>query len=176
MNPSLTPREPFAAVVDRELTVLYRVALQLTRRETDAEDLVAQTLYLGARAWPTFDGAFPRSWLIRILRNEFFSQQRRRANTEHVALDDVAEPSDEGYWCDIDWTLVGEHIQHAIQQLPEEFRMTLVLCDVEGFTRDEAAAALNLKVGTINSRLHRARNLLRAKLVRYVGDPSPEPS
>lgn len=175
LRPRPAPIKPdFSLVVDQELPVLYRVAQRLTRDDTRAEDLVGQTLYLAARAWPTFDGEFPRSWLIRILRNEYALTIRKSVARPETAIDEVVEPSDEGFWREIDWRLVGQEVLRVLDALPEDFRLVIALCDVEGMSRDEAAEALDLPTGTVNSRLSRGRNLLRAQLVRVLGELAPQ--
>lgn len=164
----------FEDVVETELPVLYRTAKRLTMNDSEAEDLVGQTLYLAARAWPTFDGAYPRSWMIKILRNEHLGRRKKAGNRPEVALDDVAEPSHDGYWQAIDWGIVGQEVVRALDFLPEDYRMAVALCDVEGLTRQEVADALGVPEGTVNSRLHRGRNLLRARLVALLGDAAPQ--
>lgn len=166
------PKPDFEKVVDQELPLLYRVALRLTRNPAEAEDLVGQTLYLAARAWAVFDGAHPRSWLLRILRNEHLGSLRKNQNT--TSLDETSEPSTEGYWQEIDWSLVGEQILKVLDMLPEDYRLAVTLCDVEELTREEAAEALEIPIGTINSRLHRGRAMLRAKLATLLPDQARE--
>lgn len=171
-TPVRKPR--FEDVVDTELPILYRTAKRLAHNDTEAEDLVGQTLYLAARAWPTFDGAYPRSWLIKILRNEFLGRRKKAANRPEVNIDDVAEPSEEGYWKAIDWGILGPQILDALDMIPEDYRLAVALSDVEGLTRLEVAEALGIPEGTVNSRLHRGRNLLRARLVTLLGDAAPQ--
>lgn len=160
----------FEKVVDQELAVLYRVARRLSLNDTDAEDLVSQTLYLAAKAWDRFDGQHARSWLIQILRNEHLGRVRKSARHPEVALEDVPELSEEGYWVNIDHQLIHSEILVVVDRLPEEYRLAVVLCDIEGMTRQDAASALEISEGTINSRLHRGRNLLRAQLARQFGE------
>ncbi|MDX2065069.1 MAG: sigma-70 family RNA polymerase sigma factor [Fimbriimonadaceae bacterium] len=155
----------FSAIVDRELATLYRVARRLARRAEDAEDLVGTTLLLAAKAWERFDGAYPRSWLIRIMRNEYYHQYGKQKAAPMMVTEGFAEPSEEGFWQAIDWKLVGSEITAAIDALPDDFRMALVLCDVEEMSYQEVADALDVPIGTVRSRLFRARRLLRASLV-----------
>lgn len=162
----------FEKVVDQELPLLYRVALRLARNPSEAEDLVGQTLYLAARAWAVFDGAHPRAWLLRILRNEHLGTIRKHQIT--TSLDETSEPSTEGYWQEIDWSLIGEQILKVLDMLPEDYRLAVTLCDVEELTREEAAEALEIPIGTINSRLHRGRAMLRAKLASLLPDQARE--
>ncbi len=159
----------FEKVVDEELAVLYRVARRLALNDTDAEDLVSQTLYLAAKAWERFDGEHVRSWLIQILRNEHLGRIRKSARHPEVALEDVHELSEDGFWVKIDHQLIHSEILIVVDKLPEEYRLAVVLCDIEGMTRQDAATALEISEGTINSRLHRGRNILRAQLARQFG-------
>lgn len=149
--------------IEGEIPVLYRVALRLTETASEAEDLVGQAMLQMVKGWDTFDGQFARSWMIKVLRNEHYANCRK-SGLQTTSLELEAEPSIEGYWQAIDWKLVGPELTGALDGLPEEYRMVIALCDIEELTRDEAAVALELPVGTINSRLHRGRNMLRAKL------------
>ncbi len=167
------PKPNFAAVVDSELPVLYRIAMTLTRKPEDAEDLVSQTLYLGAKNWSKFDGAYPRSWLIQILRNEFARVYRQKVSRPTVELDSVQEPSEEGFWKAIDWALVGDGIHQEVRNLPEEYALAVSLCDIEELSYEEAAVAMDVPLGTVRSRLYRGRKLLRARLVRHLGALTP---
>jgi RNA polymerase sigma-70 factor (ECF subfamily) len=163
--PEVKPQ--FETVVTAELDILFRVARLLVRRAEDAEDLVGQTLFLAAKAWDKFDGTYPRSWMIQILRNEHFANLRRKGGRHDVPLDEVCEPSDEGFWEEIEWKLVGDLILDELAELPDEYRMAVALCDVEAMSYEEAAYAMQVPLGTVRSRLYRGRNLLRARLVRH---------
>ena len=162
-------KRTFESIVDAEIPILYRVAKTLTQNDSDAEDLVGQTLLLAARAWDKFDGEYPRSWLIKILRNEFFGNARKKANQPSVALDSVAEPSEEGYWEAIDGDFAVQDILVELGKLPEEYRLAVSLCDVEEMSYEEAALAMDVPLGTVRSRLYRGRNILRARLVKLFG-------
>ncbi len=161
-------------VIESELAVLYRVAKTLTRNADDAEDIVGQTLYLAAKSWSSFDGAYPRSWLIKIMRNEFIALTRKKSAKMTVAIDSIGEPSTEGYWEDIDWSLAGADIAEELAKLPEEYQMAVSLCDVEELSYEEAALAMDCPTGTVRSRLYRGRNLLRSRLVKRLGDFAPQ--
>ncbi len=164
----------FEDVARQELAVLYRVALRLTHSAEDAEDLVSQTLLNAHRAWGSFDGSYPRSWLIKILKNEFLTQRRKRGSAGNVSIDSIEEPSDEGFWEEVSWSAVGENILRELDRLPEEYRLAVALCDVEEMSYEEAALSLDIPVGTVRSRLFRGRRLLRARLVHMVEDSGRE--
>lgn len=161
-------KESFETVVNRELPILYRVAKRLASNSSDAEDLVGGALLLAARAWSNFDGRHPRSWLIRILKNEHLGIVRKRSVRPEVALDDIVEPAEEGFWQAISWKSVGTNILSELDQLPEEYRLAVTLCDVEELSYEEASEAMEVPVGTVRSRLFRGRRLLRARLVGVV--------
>lgn len=153
----------FEAVALEELPVLYRIAKRMTLDPVEAEDLVAQTLANASAAWHSFDGRHARSWLVRIMKNEHFSNfRRKKARPESVPLE--VDIVGEDPWEEVSWKAAGDQIWEAVDELPEDFRMTISLCDVEELTYEEAAKAMDIPVGTVRSRLFRARRLLRAKL------------
>ncbi len=150
--------------------ILYRVARSMTKSPHDAEDLVQETMLRAYRAIDRFDGRFPKAWLLTILRNEAVNRSRKRtpgllrdpdATLETVTSSQAQEDAAE------DVALAGSYdtsILDAFQSLPEKFRTVAHLVDVQGMSYQEAADVLEVPVGTIMSRLHRARNKLRKKL------------
>ena len=154
-----------------ELATLYRVAVRLCGNSEDAEDLASQTILNAHRAWESFDGAYPRSWLIKILKNEFLAMRRKRGGAGNVSIGQIPEPSDEGFWEEVSWNAVGDNILRELDKLPEEYRLAVSLCDVEEMSYEEAAVALEIPIGTVRSRLFRGRRLLRAKLAHIVELP-----
>lgn len=162
---------------------LFGAALRLTRNRDDAEDLVAETV---AKAWANLDSLHDtqrfRAWIFRILSNCFVSDWRRK-NSSPVdsALSDDDEADDEPFsifeqlhqpfllwWGNPEQEFLNkvlrEHLEDAIGALPEGFRIVLVLAELEGFTYQEIAEMLQLPLGTVRSRLSRARNLLQKAL------------
>lgn len=162
---------------------LQGVARRLTRNEADAEDLVAETI---TRAWRARDAlesesAF-RAWIFRILHNTFISECRRRGSRTEVELD-TAEEDDRGpefsmfeqlhqpflLWFSnpeqefLD-KLLREDLERALASLPEHYRMVVILSDLEEFNYAEIAQALDIPVGTVRSRLARARGALQKSL------------
>ena len=154
---------------------LYRLARYLTRNPADAEDLVQETYARALRAWGRFAaGTDLRAWLLRILRNAFLDRARRDRHGGAVPArvpDDAEDPVDDA-WLRGDFELermrglVGEEIEGALRALPEESR-TIVLLDVEGLTEAEVALVVGCPVGTVKSRLARARAALRTRLAEY---------
>jgi RNA polymerase sigma-70 factor, ECF subfamily len=158
------------------LDALYRLARYLTGRDADAEDLVQETY---ARAFAGADRFVPgtnvKAWLFRILRNTFISDHRRRRASPIVAAPDVIDraPAPEETWLRDDLELdrlrkvVGAEIEAALLTLGEEAR-TVVLLDLEDLSEQEIAAVLDCPVGTVKSRLSRARAALRERLRDYA--------
>lgn len=158
-------KESFESVALRELETLYRVAKRMTFNSAEAEDLVGNTFLIACRIWDRFDGRHPRSWLIKILRTEFLQTRRKASFSRESSLEDVAEPEDESFWKAVEVKLDTETILAAIDELPEEFRLAIILCDVEEMDYAEAAIALDIPAATLRTRLFRGRKKLQAKLV-----------
>lgn len=160
-------KRDFESVAREELPVLYRVARRLTRDTTLAEDLVGQALLDASRGWNSFDGQFPRSWLIRILQNRFFKESKRAvARPTSVPLDESLVG--EEIWTELDWSVIGPRLFDELDKLPEEYRLAVQLCDVEQLSYEEAASAMEVPIGTVRSRVFRGRRLLRQKLAWLV--------
>lgn len=158
------------------LDSLYRVALRLTGNASEADDLVQETMLKAYRAWHQFQqGTNAKGWLLTILRHAFINEYRRRTrHPETVDIDsiepfsvfeEVQDNDPQGTFFD---RIVDDEVLRAIDQLPEQFRETVVLSDVEGLTYEEIARILEVPVGTVKSRLFRARRLLQQKLYDYA--------
>src|SRR5574342_318015 len=157
---------------------LYNLARYLTGNDADAEDLVQETYALALRAAGQFaSGTNLKAWLFRILRNAFISGYRRQRRNPTVGGLDTTDPRGEeaapGEWPRDDLELdqmrnvVAGDIEKAMMSLSDEAR-TVVLMDLEGFTEAEAAKVLDCAVGTVKSRLARARSTLRQLLKDYA--------
>jgi len=154
---------------------LYNLARYLAGNADDAEDLVQETyLRALASAYQFTPGRNLKAWLFRILRNGFLSRRRREArNPTEGGLDaDTVDAVAEGGWLRGDAELdrmrrlVGEELEAALRTLSEDGR-TIILLDLEGFTETESASLLGCAVGTVKSRLSRARAALRDRLGDY---------
>jgi RNA polymerase sigma-70 factor, ECF subfamily len=155
---------------------LYRVGRSLTGRDDDAEDLVQETFARAIAGWPQFAaGTNLRAWLFRILRNAFIDNYRRsRTNPVRVGfdeeLDTPANSAPDALRRDAELErlrgVVAADIEAALATLSVDAR-TIVLLDLEGFTETELAEALGCAVGTVKSRLARARAVLRERLRDY---------
>jgi RNA polymerase sigma-70 factor (ECF subfamily) len=168
----------FAAEVLAHVDALHDFARYLSRERGEAEELVQETFARALAARERFaPGTNLRAWLFRILRNAFIDGLRRQRASGVGARADVAASADESP-SDVeplrgDLELehlrgaVAEDIEAALRALPEESR-TVVLLDLEGFTETETAEVLGCAIGTVKSRLSRARAALRAKLKEYA--------
>lgn len=167
--PDVSVEEAFRTYVVPEIPVLLRVARSITRHNQDAEDLVQDTLVRAYRAIDRFDGAYPRAWLLTILRN---TQRNRVRRQRPVLLGDGGDGRDElanhpgGIEPEIVLSerLLEADLQAAVDALPEQFRGAIELVDLGGLTYEEAADMLDIPIGTVMSRLHRGRARLREQL------------
>ncbi len=199
MAPAEDLRARFETETTRLLPELYGAARRLTGEHADAEDLVAEAV---ARAWQNQDAlrdpdAF-RGWLFRILTNAFLMQRRARS----VRPDEESLEEYDGDVASADFSLfeklhapillwwgnpereflnnlLREDLERAVAALPDAFRVVVVLVDVQGFSYQETAAALDVPVGTVRSRLARARSRLQQQLWQHASDaglvpPQPE--
>ena len=160
----------FERYVLPETELLLRVANSLTRNRADAEDLVQDTLLRAFRAIDRFDGRYPRAWLLTILRNTHINRNRRRRpellrDPERATDRMISAVSEERPDAIVDATIDGE-IVDALDALDESFRRVVELVDMNGLTYAEAAEVLDIPVGTVMSRLHRARSRIRDRLER----------
>ena len=159
----------FNRLVMPEVDVMWRVAMSLTRNRADAEDLVQESLLRAYKAIEGFDGRYPRAWLLTILRNTERNRHRRR-RPELLSDPDMVE--ERGPRTDADEVErraedhdFDEAVTRALAELPENFRRVIELVDVDGLTYQEAADVLDVPLGTVMSRLHRARRRIRDLLV-----------
>jgi len=173
MPPELAARFESEALPYRDK--LYPVAVRMTRGREDAEDLVQETM---AKAWAAFRNFEPgtnlRAWLYRIMTNTFISGYRRRERAPVLMQDDLVDRMSLRVWpsgtgvrsaeAEALDRMPTEQIRQALRELPEDFRTAVYLADVEGYTYHETAEMMGTPIGTVMSRLHRARRTLRAKL------------
>ncbi|MGB3827819.1 MAG: RNA polymerase sigma factor [Ornithinimicrobium sp.] len=165
----------FRDYVQPEIEVLLRVAASLTGRAGGAEDLVQETLIRAFRGIESFDGRYPRAWLLTILRRTHINMHRRQrpdvvADFEALSGFRPAFGADVGASAEdrvIDQTL-HPALAQAVQALDPRFRQALLLVDVDQLSYAEAAATLDVPVGTVMSRLSRAREKVRRHLGHEV--------
>ncbi len=176
------------------LDSLYAGALRMTRNPADAEDLVQETMMRAYRAFNRFEpGTNLKAWLFRILTNAYINTYRKKQREPlKVSQDEIAEfdlyrelKNHDPEWTSTPETivldnLVDSDILEAIDDLPEQFRLAVVLSDVEGFSYAEMAEIMEVPMGTVMSRLHRGRKALQKRLWEIARDrgivrgPRPE--
>ncbi|MHB8931066.1 MAG: sigma-70 family RNA polymerase sigma factor [Melioribacteraceae bacterium] len=161
------------------MDAIYNYALRMTGDEDDADDLVQETFMKAFRFFDKFEkGTNCKAWLFRIMKNSFINDYRKNTKEPNkVDYDDVQNfyeniKSDEvetkHYELDAFSDLLDDDISEAIEKLPEDFRTVIILNDIEGFTYEEIADFVDIPVGTVRSRLHRARKMLYVQLFDYA--------
>ena len=155
-------------IVERHSDRVYRLAYRLTGNRHDAEDLTQEVFVRVFRSLSTYTPGTFEGWLHRITTNLFLDQARRKQKLRFDALsDERAErltsdtPSPDAAYVD---RTFDDDIEAALATLPPDFRAAVVLCDVEGLSYEEIADILDAKLGTVRSRIHRGRAMLRGAL------------
>lgn len=161
------------------MDALYNFGLRMTGDPDEADDLLQETYLKAYRFFDKFEqGTNCKAWLFRIMKNSFINIYRRTSKEpDKVDYNDVEEfyhsiraestdPNDleERIFSNI----LDDDVSTALETLPEEFRTVVILCDIEGFTYEEIADFVECPIGTVRSRLHRGRKMLRAKLYDYA--------
>jgi RNA polymerase sigma factor (sigma-70 family) len=152
---------------------VYRLAYRLTGNHHDAEDLTQEVFVRVFRSLATYTPGTFEGWLHRITTNLFLDGARRRQRIRFEGLgDDLAHRirSDESPAQAWDDSHLDGDIQAALLALPPDYRAAVVLCDIEGFSYEEIAATMGVKLGTVRSRIHRGRAQLRAALAHRDSD------
>lgn len=171
--PVLETGEPWVApswedVVANHSAKVYRLAYRLTGNKYDAEDLTQEVFVRVFRSLANFKPGTLDGWLHRITTNLFLDQARRKTRIRFDAFAEDAESriagGDPGPERLFEFNNLDLDIQAALDALPPDFRAAVVLCDLEGLSYDEVAEALDVKLGTVRSRIHRGRTMLRQSL------------
>src|SRR6266478_6253648 len=181
---ALFKKRPARSDFEREalphLPALYAAALRMTRHEKDAEDLVQDALVRAYRFFDTFEaGTNCKAWLFRILTNVFCNRYREREREHEIMTE--AESSDVNVeqfvgggsdGRDAEGALLGKmvsaDVEKALAQVPQDFRMAVILADLEDFSYKEIAEIMNCPAGTVMSRLYRGRKILQGLLRDYA--------
>ena len=175
--------DSFESIAMPQADVLYGAALRMTRDATMAEDLVQETLMRAYRFWHRFEqGTNIKAWLMRIQTNIFINRYRKRQKERAVfdsrQVDDLLprlEVEERTYLPpetrdEFLKHLIGDEVLRALDELPFEFRMTILLADMHDLSYKEIAEVLDCPVGTVMSRLHRARKMLQSRLLAYAAE------
>lgn len=173
-------RKSFETEALPHMEALYRTALRMTKNKGDAEDLVQEAIVKAYRFWDRFEpGSNCRAWLFKIMTNIFINDYRAKSRSPlSVNVDDIDDNYLYGQLATVDPTenpeqelfakVFDDDVKKAIDQLPNDFRMVVVLSFLEGFSYQEIANIADLQLGTVKSRLHRGRKLLQKQLHEYA--------
>lgn len=173
--------EEFEREAVPHMDALYNFAIKMTGDSDDASDLLQETYLKAFRFWDKFEkGTNCKAWLFRIMKNTYINTYRKNTKepdkVDYEEIENFYEnikPSstDSAHLeKDIYDNLLDDELSSAISSLPEDFRTVIILCDIEGYTYDEIADFVDVPVGTVRSRLHRARKMLFTKLHSYASD------
>ena len=179
----MSAQEQFTADAMQYAPQLFSTALRMTRNRSDAEDLVQETYIKGWRSFHTFqEDTNLRAWLFRIMTNTYINKYnaQKRKGTE-VELDDVEElflykrlgsidqsqlsSSAEDQMLEL---FTDDEVKNALEELPDDFRIPVLLSDVDGFSYKEISEMLEIPIGTVMSRLHRGRKAMQKMLYEYA--------
>ncbi|MEO7555291.1 MAG: sigma-70 family RNA polymerase sigma factor [Acidimicrobiales bacterium] len=173
----------FAAQAMPLMDSLFSAAVRMTRNRADAEDLVQETFLKGYRGFGGFqDGTNLKAWLYRILTNTYINMYRaKKRRPEESDLGDVEDLYLYRKLSSGDAAVLGrsaedelfelftdDEVKAAVEDLPQQFRMAVLLADIEGFSYKEIAAILDIPIGTVMSRLHRGRRGLQKRLWEFA--------
>lgn len=161
------------------IDALKTFAFHLTYNENDADDLVQETYMKAYRFIDKYiEGTNAKAWLFKILKNAYINEYRKKSKRptkvdfeDIVSYHDSDDNSSTSYLDlreEIFQNMMGDEVTIAINRLPIDFRTVILLCDVEGFTYEEISKIINVPIGTVRSRLFRARNMLKEKLKKYA--------
>ncbi|HVP07695.1 MAG TPA: sigma-70 family RNA polymerase sigma factor [Candidatus Acidoferrum sp.] len=176
----LEKRRSFEKEALPHMDALYRTALRMTKNENDAEDLVQEAFAKAYRFWDKFEpGSNCRAWLFKIMTNIFINEYRSKSRAPvSVNVDDIDDnylygqlaqlAPEENPEQQLFAKIFDDDVRKAIEELPDDFRLVVILSFLEGFSYQEIAEIADLQLGTVKSRLHRGRKLLQKKLFDYA--------
>lgn len=161
------------------IDALYNFAYHLAYNEEDANDLVQETYLKAYRFIDSYDaGTNAKAWLFKILKNAFINEYRKKSKQPaRVDYEDFIGYQDSDDRSSVEFVdlrqeffqgMIGDEVTRALNALPVDFRTVVLLCDVEGFSYEEIAKITDIPIGTVRSRLHRARNMLKEQLKSYA--------
>lgn len=158
---------------------LYNYALRMTRNTEDASDLLQETYIKAFRFWDKYKiGTNVRAWLFKIMKNTFINRYRKeQREPDTIDYEDIQNyyktirleiPNPDDLEKKLFGDVLEDEVVMALESLPEDFRVAVILCDIEGLPYEEIAEIEECPIGTIRSRIHRGRKMLRAKLFEYA--------
>lgn len=161
------------------MDALYNFGYKLTFDEDDANDLVQDTYLKAFRFIESYQkGTNAKAWLFRIMKNSFINDYRKKTRepnkVDYQEVEEFYNNDIGGMSRTVDLrvemfkNLIGDEVSQALNSIPVDFRLIILLCDIEQFTYEEISKIVDIPIGTVRSRLHRARNMLKEKLVDYA--------
>ncbi len=179
MDQTQTKHKNFETEMLPHMAALYNFALRMTGDPDDAKDLVQETFMKAYRFFDKYaPGTNAKAWLFRIMKNSYINRYRKESKEpDKIDYDDIKE-----FYASVKATatdsndlqekifgnLFEDEVAKALQDLPEDFRTVVILCDIEGYTYEEIADFIEIPIGTVRSRLHRGRKMLRSMLRTYA--------
>ncbi len=176
----LNKRKEFEVQALPHMDALLRTALRMTKNENDAQDLVQETMIKSYRFWDKFEpGSNCRAWLFKIMTNIFINDYRSKSRSPMaVNVDEIDDnflygqlavgPKSVDPEKELFAKVFDDDVKRAVENLPDDFRLVVVLSFLEGFSYQEIAEIADLQLGTVKSRLHRGRKLLQKELYDYA--------
>ncbi len=172
-------RDGFEQTAVPHMTALYHHALHMTMNSDDAKDLLQETYLKAYRFWHKFEkGTNIKGWLVQIMKNSYINHYRKRVKEpKSVEFDEGlyyhnpakgAPPEHHDLGMEAPHEVFEDEIARSLESLPSDFRTVVMMSDMEDFTYDEIASATAVPIGTVRSRLHRGRRLLRERLRKYA--------
>jgi RNA polymerase sigma-70 factor, ECF subfamily len=167
-------REAFEKQAEKTFPSVFGTALRLTRSREDAEDLAQEAIVRAYEAYDRFDGSNFKAWILRIVTNLYINRYRQKQRAPQLgsledegAVEPMAAEGEEPDRLLFD-NLVGAEVEEALGKVPEDFRIAVILSDIEGMSYQEIADATGVPVGTVRSRLARGRAALRKQLEQFA--------
>jgi RNA polymerase sigma-70 factor (ECF subfamily) len=167
-------RDAFERQAERVFPSVFGTALRLTRSREDAEDLAQEAIVRAFDAYDRFDGTNFKAWILRIVTNLYINRYRQKQRGPQMGSledDGVYEPMADEAWVpdrQVFDEMVGEEVEEALGRVPEDFRLAVILSDIEGMSYQEIADVMDVPIGTVRSRLARGRAMLRKQLLGYA--------
>ena len=176
-------REAFQREAVPHLDALYGTALRMTKSESDAEDLIQETMLKAYRYFDKYEkGTNCKAWLFKIMTNTFINRYRKKQKRKEFLIDDDHRPLQEraeapehtpfheSYESEeqLYFKMFGDEVKRALEELPVDFRMVVLLADLQDFAYKEIAEIMDCPIGTVMSRLYRGRRMLQAQLAEYA--------